>query len=264
MTRYKLTFSDQEENKHEIEYDEIVSFAPSPLEEKVGVHHKWIWRNFDGLPWKSKELEELNLQPQVFVDMLSAVRAVKKRVGGVKINNIKDSCSIKCCDFAHQGMFDSISGHRNYPFVFNNSCSSWININESFIYNGCSSYIGTLWKIENSMARDYAESFYNLAIGNTILMSYFNSLSKLNSSDDEGIYILWGLPFSTMKQGTSVIDSRFKVASHLLQGLDIRKAKNVRHKGKVALQNIRLMRWGNKEIKTNLALEEYYLKRGNY
>lgn len=199
-------FNDRNGVKHVIEYDEVVSFAPNPYEKLIPVTTKHIWRKFDGMEWKSDELRNQKYPHYVFSDMLIAVRANKNK-HRIKKENIANSCSIKCSDFVYQGMFNHLAGDHFSPFVFNNTCWSWSGISDSFLSEGGRGYIGTLWDINNSIARKTAEDFYIKSDSLTIIDSLFESLIHSKGTSDENIYIFWGLPFSTISKGNSKAES---------------------------------------------------------
>ncbi|HEX3761176.1 MAG TPA: hypothetical protein VHW23_20920 [Kofleriaceae bacterium] len=44
------------------------------------------------------------------------------------------------------------------PFVFNNSCLSWVGVGREFVRVGARGYVGTLWSVDASAAADFAEA----------------------------------------------------------------------------------------------------------
>ncbi|HXB41779.1 MAG TPA: hypothetical protein VNZ49_14660 [Bacteroidia bacterium] len=208
-------FTDRDGNKHTVEYDEVVSFAPSKYEKLIPVTSKYIYRKFDGLEWRSKELKAKNIPQHVFVDMNKIIGKIEKHQRKRK-EVIPDSCAIKCSDFNYQAMFNMIAGMYSSPFVFNNTCWSWSDISHSFLGVGARAYIGTLWEVGNKVARTVAETFYTEVFGNTILDALQKSLAHTKGNSNENIYVLWGLHFSTIKSGNSIRESRMSVAKKLL------------------------------------------------
>lgn len=208
-------FTDRDGNKHTVEYDEVVSFAPSKYEKLIPVTSKYIYRKFDGLEWRSKELKEKNIPQHVYVDMNKVIGKVEKNQRNRK-DVIPDSCAIKCSDFNYQAMFNMIAGMYSNPFVFNNTCWSWSDISHFFLGVGARAYIGTLWDVGNKVARSVAETFYTEVFGTTILDALQKSLAHTKGNSNENIYVLWGLHFSTIKPGDSIRESRMRVAKKLL------------------------------------------------
>lgn len=252
--RHTLSFNDRDGESHTVTYDQLVSFAPSHIEVEVAVTVKRIWRIFDDLEWMSSELKEKELPNYVFTDMVRAAHENKAK-NGIKIDNVTDSCSIHCKDFVYQAMFNFIAGHRCYPFIFNNTCWSWMNVSESFIVNGASGYIGTLWDIDTVNAKEVAESFYNLVFDSTISEALHRSLSIPSTGRDADVYIYWGVHFSTLKKGKSIIDARMRIASNLLRGHEHRKEKHLGYEGNLAKNNSRIMNWIRHELEKNYRTE---------
>ncbi|MGJ1269513.1 hypothetical protein ACR78G_20130 [Sphingobacterium spiritivorum] len=219
------TFVDRYGGSHIVEFDEVVSFAPSHNEKLVPVTIKKLWRKFDGLVWGSKALKDIGYRHEIFVDMLKAMDDVKKDERTRK-DVVPNSCAIKCADFYYQGIFDSIAAMRS-PFVFNNTCWSWIDIADSFLAGGSRAYIGTLWKVDNVVAKQVAEEFYSNAFDKTIIQALYNSLASTKGNENENIFMLWGLHFSTIGIDNEIKDVKLKVASRLLISLEEwKKMKN--------------------------------------
>lgn len=210
----KKNFVDSAGNKHEVEYDEVISLAPDASEEKIEVVSKFIWRTFDGIPWKSKELKEKNYPQHVFADMIKLASG-NKEPRTVRKPNIPNSHAIKCYRFNYQAIFNSIAGAHANPFIFNNTCWSWIGIADGFLSVGARGYIGTLWAIDNSVAKVCAEKFYANVFNTTILKAFHSALQSANGTASENVFIYWGLHFSTLKKGTSIQDSKSKVGKRL-------------------------------------------------
>lgn len=207
-------FEDSQGNKHTIEYDEVVSFAPDKSEELIPVTTKKIFRVMDGLAWGSKELKE-KYPHSVFADMMKATRGIEKD-NRVKKSKIIDSCAIVCSDFNYQAMFNRLAGDYTKPFVFNNTCWSWSCISEAFLSTGTTGYIGTLWAVDNDIAKLVAESFYEKAFDETILNSLQAAIPHTKGTGDEHIYIYWGLHFSSLSKGVSKKQSKKQTASKIL------------------------------------------------
>jgi hypothetical protein len=234
---------------HEIVYDHVVSFAPDSSEELIPVTVKYVFRKFDGLVWKSKELKDKKYPQHIFSDMLNELR--ERKVKGTKISAVEGSCAIKCSDFNFQGLFNSIAGYLCNPIVFNNTCWSWSEISDGFLYSGCTGYLGTLWAVDNKVAVDFAEEFYSTLMNDTVLNTYHKALSKTKNTSSEDIYIFWGLHFSFFEKGTSVKETRMSIASRLLDSFNHwnRKAK-LTSDSKSKRQLGSLAKWNYTQLKT--------------
>jgi hypothetical protein len=217
---YRVTenFTDRNGNEHTVEYDEIVGFAPSPSTKMVQVIRKAIFRHFDGCGWRSPELNAKNLPQYVFEDMRKALfdgsigRSASNRT---RISApIPTSCHIKCYDSIHQGMFWALASQSS-PLIFNNTCSSWNEISLFFISGGCRGYIGTLWSIGNSIAKQSGEHFYKTLLTGTIMDAVFSMTTSIRESRDADIYVYWGLHFSSVRKPSG--NAKAKVFRELMR-----------------------------------------------
>jgi len=218
---YSITekFIDSNGDSHIVEYDEVVSFAPFLGKELIPVTTKMIFRKFNGFNWKSKELKAAEYPHYVFSDMLNAISKNKDK-NRIQKSKVPNSCSIKCFDFNYQAMFNLLAAY-NSPFIFNNTCWSYSDISHKFIEVGARAYIGTLWGVNNDIAKKVAESFYDELFSNTILNALQNSLVHTKGTKCENIYFLWGLHFTSIKAGISNEESKKAVALGLVQSLNI-------------------------------------------
>jgi len=259
--RVKHKFIDSNGDEHTVEYDEVVSFAPSKLEKDVPITFKKIWKKFDGYVWRSKELKAIEFPQYVYTDMLKSTRNIEKEERKPK-KNIPNSCVIKCSDFTYQAMFHHLASAHS-PLIFNNTCWSWSDIANSFIAVGARGYIGTLWNIDNNIAVKSAEVFYENLFNSTILDSFTNSIQETNGSKDEDIYIFWGLHFSSFKQAPEDLQmSKNTVVLKLIQSLNVWKDKLEHTSDKSMRENIeRIINWIAHELATNYKKETLLLTK---
>ena len=221
-TRIEMEFIDSRGTNHTVEYEITHSFAVTPIISPKGSpmvekHHMIFPRVIDGYNVGRPELDDENeYPPAFFVEMQEAAlkgTAIREtRIGDIA--EITDSKSIQCKDFPCLGMF-SYSGTDAHPFIFNNTCWSWGNIAESFIYYGASGYIGTLWNIDNDLAADCAIEFYGYINSITIMEAIHEAGKLAVGGPDENIYVYFGLPFTRIKQATSQKESRGNVYGRL-------------------------------------------------
>lgn len=211
-------FRDRAGNEHEVEYDEVVGFEPSYDTKMVRVNRKLIFRRFDDCGWMTPELSAKNLPKYIFEDMRKVLfdgSAGKNASSRKQVKEpIASSCHIKCYDSIHQGMFWAVASHGS-PVIFNNTCSSWYEISLFFLSVGCRGYIGTLWSINNAIAKQAAERFYRILFGGSIAQAYFEMINSIRETSNADIYIFWGLHFSTMKKPSG--NGKVKVARELLR-----------------------------------------------
>ena len=214
-------FTDREDKKHLVEYDEVVGFSPVPGKDLIELHRKTIFRKFDGFEWMSPELAKQNIPHYVFEDMRKSLYQKEELGKGAKRkpkDRVPMSCAIKCSDSIHQGMFRTLASHSS-PFVFNNTCWSWSEVATFFLAGGARGYIGTLWAIQNRVAITGAQTFYENVLGSTILDAFHKSIKAIENTADKNIYFFWGLHFSTISKGQSYEDSRSRVFRELVRSL---------------------------------------------
>jgi hypothetical protein len=247
-------FTDQDGNTHIVEYDEVVSFAPEEGEKKIKVTTKMIWRKFDGLPWRGKELKAKNYPHYVYSDMLNALKQERKK-DRTRRRKIPNSCAIKCSDFNYQAMFNHIAAGQS-PIVFNNTCWSWSDIADSFIAVGSRAYIGTLWEVKNEIATKVAKRFYDRIFTTSILdaLQYATEITK--GSDNEDIYILWGLPFTSLIPGVSSHQSKKMVLSKLISSSErwVEKFEST-EKDNMKDNILYILRWIKRQINKHFRTE---------
>lgn len=222
-SRITEDFIDSFGNKHTVIYDEVVSIAPSKYDKLIPVLVKRIWRELNGFKWKSEELKSQNIPSSVYAELANFV-GTSENIDRSNRVLVPDSAHIKCNHFVYQAMFRHLAaGHS--PFVFNNTCSSWSDIADSFIGVGAKGYLGTLWDVNNTVAKETAELFYENIFNKTFLQSFNLALNASKGTNDENNYIFWGLHFSSMAKGRNISISRRVVLYHLKRSLETWKAK---------------------------------------
>lgn len=212
--RLEKKFEDAEGITHKIEYDEVLSFAPSKREVKIKLEAQQIWRYFNGDVWKSEAMNSRNYHNNVFAKMIEAVQSEKKgKYKGEPNDVIPISQHIKCKTFNYLAMFNTICDSKCYPLIFNNTCYSAQNIQSSFIQSGAKGYIGALWNVDNNNAVKFAETFYTNAFKNSLLSTFKKCCDNLKGTDDQDIYIYFGLPFTNIRKPKNT--SKMKIANML-------------------------------------------------
>lgn len=247
-------FVDSHGGVHTVEYDEVVTFSPEPGKELIKVTSKMIWKKFDGFKWRSSEFKSQEYPHYVFSDMMKHIKGNDKKNRIIK-NNVSGSCTIKCYDFNYQAMFNIMAAGQS-PMIFNNTCWSWSRISDSFLAVGARSYIGTLWAVNNNIAKIVAEDFYKNLNKATISETFFNAQKQTIGTKNENIYLIWGLHFSTLKYGNSIDESKTNITYNLLRSLSIWKDKLRETTQESTRKNIQeLIEWNADIISTSFQKE---------
>lgn len=243
-------YKDADGDTHIVEYDEVVSFAPHKNQDRelIPVMSKLIIRKFDGMNWGSNELKSKNYPHYVFSDMMNELFKNEGKSRKRK-SIIPDSHAIKCSDFNYQAEFDKIANFQTFPFIFNNTCWSWSGVSDSFLASGARAYIGTLWSINNDIAKRTGESFYEKLFNGTILEALQKSLICTDGTNDENIYVFWGLHFSSVSTGVSLKKSKETVVDMILHAFYHFRAQLKTAKTESAKKEIvRLVNWNYNQL----------------
>lgn len=191
---------------------EVVDKLDENGERMIGVTSMYIPRALNGRAWGSEELSETfsKEQESLIVDHLTSL-SLSQDAGDFSLPlDYTDSPArvphtkwIDCIDNIHQGQFHSLAS-MGEPFIFNNSCNSWYEMGTSFLGVGARAYIGTLWKIDNAVAKTSAENFYEMTLKNERdLMTSCHIMNKeIEVKKYKDIYVYWGLPWSYIKPST--------------------------------------------------------------
>jgi hypothetical protein len=214
----RQTFTDRQGAPHTVEFDEVVGLSLVPGTDQVEVVTKSFLKSLDASPWGSPELKDQQLPEYVYSDMTKALATKEQPKGAVvraEKRRVPGSSSIRCIDGDHLGMVRSLASH-DAPFVFNNSCWSWSYISEFFLSAGARAYIGTLWAIDNLVAARAAKAIYTRSLGGmTLAEALQTAVQEITNDDQRDIYVLWGLHFSTLREGRSLRESLDRVFGRL-------------------------------------------------
>lgn len=243
----KKQFTDRNGDVHVIEFDEVVSFAPSGKESLIPVTIKMMPRIFNDLVWGSTAFVNKKFPHYIFTDMHKELKNIEAKDRRRK-EIIPYSSVIKCSDFHYQGMFNILAACHS-PVIFNNTCWSWSDIANSFLEVGARFYIGTLWDVDNIVAKKTAELFYDYISSETIVNSLYKSLEYTKGNKNENIYIMWGLPFTTLMADMSIENSKKHVAELMLNSLSIWRSKienSTKKKSSDAIES--LIKWNAHQL----------------
>lgn len=255
-----LEFQDRTGANHTIEYDEVVSFAPNGYEDLIMVTSKYIFRKFNGFRWRSEELDNQNYPKYVYADMNKAIANKDIKKNRKSIENVVNSCAIKCWDFNYQAMTQVIAASYTSPIIFNNTCYSWIGISDFLLNGGAKGYVGTFGKVGNTNAVAMAEAFYSKIFEGHLISAFYSGINEIKGTVDENNYIFWGLPCSYFHRPESTSASRFSVFTFLLDSIK-RWRHNISTTSSTKIRNriSSINEWLYREIFNNFNYEYKYL-----
>lgn len=217
-------YVDQYGQEHIFEYFFAINLTPEAgRKSKTGeplikVTTKIFPRKLNGFAFRTKEFKEQNYPSSIFPKMFKEAPVKENEISSKRVT-IENSHEITCFKFSHLGMFSHLAAGRHSPLVFNNTCWSAYDIKNHLIAIRARGYIGTLWNIDNSIASKTAESFYNCLFDKTLLGALQESMAYSKGTEDENIYVFYGLHFSKLKKGTSIDITKETIARGLLESI---------------------------------------------
>ncbi len=187
-------FTDDKWEKHTIEYNEI-RIIENPLalnntkpdtEIPVSIFHSFI--EYDWVKWDN--IKESNWLKHRMRNVHRGEYSLKNRriLKSEPTNDIDNSQSIMCFDWPNMCAFHSIANHRR-PFIFNNSCSSFYDLSSKFSYAWARWYIWTLWNVEEDVAKEVSEDFYQNINSMTLYWAIRHAQRIIKKPTQKNIYI---------------------------------------------------------------------------
>jgi len=184
---------------HDIVYDLYPSFAPVPGEDNVAVTELIVPVSVDSIPWADKKrlsdddrARHFNLE-----EFIGEIKHNDKKEKVIKTEDrkgIKFSNALQLYDFSWIPAVHVV-GETRYPIIFNNACSSWIEMANRFVFAGSSVYIGTTKDINTTMASNCGIKFIELALKQkSMLFSLFRAQKTFVRELGYSPYLYWGHP----------------------------------------------------------------------
>jgi hypothetical protein len=243
-------FIDRDGNTHTVEFEEVVGVTPAPDKPgMVAVHRKVFPRTLDGLGWMSPELEKHGLPSHVSLDMWKCMLESKGRRRHKE--RVAMSCAIACADSIHQGQFHALASYSS-PIVFNNTCWSSSEVAAFFLACGVRAYIGTLWAIDNDAAVAAARTFYENLFSTSVLSAFHKAVKAIGQTPSKGIYVYWGLHFTTLPSAHSLERAVNEVTNELVHAAArwVRKIESTKIP-EIRKNSIRILRLLVRELLTH-------------
>ena len=233
-TRCSVTFLDKDNVEHVIEFDHVMGIAIYPGIEKHPIESYYYFRKLDGLVWRSKELKAKNYSHELYATLSQEISTAfdkKKVLHGEKITAVANTNAIVCSSFSYHASFDQMGGQMLHPFIFNNSCWSWMKISTNFLYNGSRGYVGTMRTIPNAEAVLFAEKFYEQVFDNNIIDAFHSATAEHLKTSVEPNYIFWGLHFSGINNTKTSKENRSEVLKMLGTSFAVWNDKYIKKEG---------------------------------
>lgn len=182
--------------KFKIVYDLYASFAPVPGEDEIIVYEMTVPISINDIPWSDKKRLKEDESVGYFdirefferdKDQRPPIKTEDCR--GVKFTNALKLYKLTWIPALH------VVGEGRYPIIFNNACSSWIEMAGTFVFAGASVYIGTTKDINTTIASSCGAKFVALASKrNSMLHSLFYIQNKFIAQLGYSPYMYWGHP----------------------------------------------------------------------
>lgn len=196
-------FIDAKDNEYEIVYDLYACFAPVPGEDNVIVQELTVLISVDGIPWNDKKQLKANgattnfslkefMECRENEDKRTVIRTQDCK--GVKFSNALKLYELSWLPAIH------VVGEQRYPIIFNNACSSWIEMSGRFIFAEASVYIGTTKDINTTLAKDCASRIFQLGLKrNSFLYACYQAQREYVAQLGYSPYLYWGSPDVSIK-----------------------------------------------------------------
>ncbi|MBU4509649.1 MAG: hypothetical protein L6305_08525 [Actinomycetia bacterium] len=183
---------------NDVVYDLYACFALEPGEDTVTVTELIIPVSIDGILWTDKKQLRENDRARHFnfEEFRKNINYDKKE----KIIKIEDRKGVKFSSALqlYKGSWIPALhtvGDIRYPIIFNNACSSWIEMANRFLFAGASVYIGTTKDINTIMAFDCGIKFIEFALKQkSMLFSLFRAQNTFVMELGYSPYLYWGHP----------------------------------------------------------------------
>lgn len=174
---YEVTFEWGEGgNRHVLEAYEVINRHPErskpDANNMIRVGTKYIFRSFDGEPWKTSKKKKAYLTSEQKMFEMTLEKHLTSRV---RVRHVPDLNRLHCYDGWFFGNLHMVEMH---PIIFNNSCCSAFDLGYSFIYAGARCYVGTSWPVDNDLATAVACDFYRNIHKMSLLQAFWLATNR--------------------------------------------------------------------------------------
>jgi len=196
-------FIDAKDNEYEFIYDLYAGFAPVPGEDNVIVQELTVPISINGIPWSDYEKRKGNETTRSFnlKEFIECREKEDKRtvIRTQDCKGVKFSNALKLNDFSWFPALNVVGEHR-YPIIFNNACSSWIEMSNRFVFAEASVYVGTTKDVNTTLAKDCASRIFKLALKrDSFLYACYKVQREYVAQLGYSPYLYWGSPDVSIK-----------------------------------------------------------------
>lgn len=186
---------------YKVVYDLYTSFAPVPGNDTVIVQELTVPILINQIPWSDKERIRREVDASDLRDFLLKDR--KNRKGKLlkkeERKGIKFSNALQFHHLTWIPIFHTL-GETRFPVIFNNACSSWIEMANKFIFAGALAYIGTTKDINNILASTCGSRFIELATKKrSMLYALFQAQEPYIDQLGYSPYLYFGHPDASLQ-----------------------------------------------------------------
>lgn len=205
---------------NDVVYDLYACFALQPGEDKVTVTELIIPISIDGILWTDKKQLRDNDRARHFnFEEFRKDLNYDKKEKIIKTEDRKGRKFSNALQLYKGSWIPALRavGDTRYPIIFNNACSSWIEMANRFLFAGASVYIGTTKDISTIMAFDCGIKFIEFALKQkSMLFSLFRAQKTFVRELGYSPYLYWGHPDISLRP--TYLDTQ-KIKIQRIQGV---------------------------------------------
>lgn len=183
---------------NDVVYDLYACFALQPGEDKVTVTELIIPISIDGILWTDKKQLRDNDRARHFnFEEFRKDLNYDKKEKIIKTEDRKGRKFSNALQLYKGSWIPALHsvGDSRYPIIFNNACSSWIEMANRFLFAGASVYIGTTKDINTTIASDCGIKFIEFALKQkSMLFSLYRAQKTFVRELGYSPYLYWGHP----------------------------------------------------------------------
>ena len=194
-------YEDSEGIQRELVIHTAIGVGAIPHEDdllEVMQFNKFI--SLDGVDWNDPEAKEGLYVGTAILDYVECSKdmddfsPVKKE----PIDRVRGSAALKMWDNNYLPMPEHVAG-ESLPIILNNACSSWHRLAETFIFGQARAYIGTLFEVMDSHARDMAVRLTGKYFGKPLAVALWRAQKDIYGDSIKQPYIMVGPHFQRLR-----------------------------------------------------------------